>query len=237
MALEHWEIVQRQQGNIAGAEKALALRKRYGDVPLPSAESQVEVRRFSQEERKALLGDGAVIYLLTGETIRDQREDKRPLWYVVGGYSEHGKNRVLDFPSRLIEVAIYPHPEGFFVPGSFGKTTDGQDSLLVQEAEGLRKKLRVGGITMIRPEASEATEVFFKHFDAAGARLLGKDYMDKANGYWRYIRTNTPTNLVGSSLASVGRWHADSGLLVDGWPRDEGRVLLGVARWVVPQRT
>lgn len=34
MALERWELGQRQRGNLAGAEMARVLREQYGDIPL-----------------------------------------------------------------------------------------------------------------------------------------------------------------------------------------------------------
>lgn len=182
---------------------------------------------FTDEERKVLLDDGAVIYLPTGETIRAQKAASRPFWYIV-----NGRNRLTEFPSRRIEVAIYPDLERFFVPYTFNKTTDQQIASIEADAQSLRERLRLPNIGEILPEASEATEVLFKHFDATNIRLLGQDYMH--NGYWSYIRTATPINKEGSDVASVGRWDADGGLHVDGWRRDESSVALWAARWVVP---
>lgn len=75
------------------------------------------------------------------------------------------------------------------------------------------------------------------HFDKTGVRLLGERWIDEKTGYWRYIRTSTPTTKSGSSLARVGSFHADLGPLVDDWHRDRGTVLLGGAFWVVPNRS
>lgn len=203
-------------------------------------EIATRVERFTDEERKVLIDDGAYIYLPTGETIRGQQQADKPFWFVNEGYvvDEDGKNRLLDFPARRIEIAIYADPkdpERFFVPGSFNKNTDQQDKLRAKDSEDLRKRLGFLGITMIRPEAPEVTEVMFKHFAETGVRLLGEDWIK--DGYWRYIRTNTPTNKSGSDLASVGHWYADDGMNVHDWDRDRGRVDLGGARWVVPNRS
>ncbi|MDO8429070.1 MAG: hypothetical protein Q7S88_00385 [Candidatus Daviesbacteria bacterium] len=200
---------------------------------LPQPETPTtETVTFIDQEREALLGDGAVLYLPAGETIRGQIEAGREFGYVF-----NGGERLLDFPSRRIEVAIYPDPERFFVPGSFNKTTDKQDALMEQDAESLRKRLCLGGITMVRPEAPEVTEVIFKHFDATQVRLLGKDYMEQAGGYYPYIRTSTPTNKTGSVLADVGHFAAGYGPHVGDWHRDDRDVFLAGARWVVPQRS
>ncbi len=211
------------------------LPKRWTKVPEPTPlqhETPVVVETFTDQEREALINDGAVLYLPSGETIRGQREAGRQFGYVF-----NGGERLLDFPARRIEVAIYPDPERFFVPGSFDKTTDKQDDLMAEDAESLRKRLGLEGIGMIRPEASEVTEVMFKHFDETQVRLLGKDYMKQAGGYYPYIRTNTPANKSGSNLASVGCFGADSGPDVDDWNRGPHYVFLATARWVVPQRS
>lgn len=192
---------------------------------------------FTPEEKKALKEDGVVFYTLTGTTISEQREarnkaGKPSFWHVADA-----GDRLLAVPSRRIEVGIYPDPQKFFVPGSFYKTTDQQDVLMEQDAENLRKRLGLKDIGMARPEASEATEVIFTHFDETQIRLLGQDYREQASGYYPYIRTSTPTNKSGSSLALVGGFDADGGLSVNVWPRGNRDVGIGLARWVVPQRS
>lgn len=222
-------------GNLADSlQKQGLLPKRFAQALEISAQPEVvaEAIRFTDEEREALVGDGAVLYLPTGETIQAQRAARRPFWYVADGYKEGGRNRVTEFPSRLIEVAIYPDPERFFVPATASKTTDQQIALVEQDAHALRERLGLPNIGQVLPEASEATEVLFKHFDATGVRILGQDYM--RNGYWSYIRTSTPTNKEGSRAARVGDWRAASGLRVDDRHRDDGDVDIHAARWVVP---
>lgn len=200
-------------------------------------ESATRVERFTDQERKGYTNDGAFIYLPKGETIRAQKA-VRPLWLGTEGYvEEDGKNRLLDFSARRIEVAIWvdpKNPERFFVPGSFDKDTDQQDKLRAKDAESLAKRLGFP-VNLIRPEASEVTEVMQQHFDKIGIRLLGEDWIK--DGYWRYIRTSTPTNKSGSVLAFVGVFGADVGPSVFGWNREEGRVNLGDARWAVPNGT
>lgn len=188
---------------------------------------------FTDKERKALIDDEAVIYLPTGETIKGQKSAGRPFWYIAEGFKVNGKNRLTEFPSRPIEVAIYPDPERFFVPDTFKKTTDQQIALVEQDAQFLREKLGLPNIGEILPEASEVTEVLFRHFDVTRVRLLGQDYM--RDEFWSNIRTNTPTNQEGSDVARVGRWRAAGGLGVNDWDRDGSGVDIGAARWVVPQ--
>lgn len=94
-------------------------------APVGKEAETVSLREaFSDEEKRVLKEDGAVIYALTGTTIPAQRElqakkGKPSFWYVV----EAG-DRLLALPSRKIEVAIFPDPQRFFVPDSFGKDTD-----------------------------------------------------------------------------------------------------------------
>ena len=51
MAIERWEIIQRQKGNNAAADMARALRDHFGDVPLmdESSEQFSGIQRFSPE--------------------------------------------------------------------------------------------------------------------------------------------------------------------------------------------
>ena len=198
----------------------------------PESVEITEPLTFSNQEREVLLGDGAVLYLLTGETIRDQQQAGRPFWYVVDG-----GERLLDFPALRIEVVIYPDPEKFFVPESFNKTITQQDNLMEQDTLNLRKRLGLEGITMVRPEASEVTEVVFKHFKETQVRLFGENYKEQASGYYPYTRTSTPTNKSGSYLAGIGFFSAVGGLRVSGWHLDHRYARLGLVRWVVPQRS
>ncbi len=219
-------------------EKEGILPKRFArSVAVSASQPEVigEAIKFTDEERKALVDDGAVIYLPTGETIKAQKSARRPFWYIADGFKENGVNRLTEFPSRPIEVAIYPDPERFFVPESNSKTTDQQIALVEQDAHALRERLGLPNIGEVLPESSEATEVLFKHFDATGVRILGQDYMK--DGYWSYIRTNTPTNKEGSGVAFVGGWDAADGLDVFDWLRDASDVYFHAARWVVPTGT
>lgn len=243
------ELKRAGEGNlaqiIAGVRKEFQARGHGKDIALPGTQIEAitmvqrevlgEAIRFTDEEKKALVDDGAVLYLPIGETIQAQKAAKRPLWYVNEGYKEGGKNRLTEFPSRAIEVAIYPDPERFFVPDSFSKTTDQQIALVEQDAHALRERLGLPNIGETLPEASEATEVLFKHFDATNVRILGQDY--QKNGAWSYIRTITPINKEGSYVAYVGFWYAVIGLYVYDWYRDYSGVNIHAARWVVPTGT
>lgn len=69
MALEHWELIQRQRGNNAGADIAATLRKNYGDVPLPTISpikevSEVDIQLTDQQLETAtkLLGNNLTEY-------------------------------------------------------------------------------------------------------------------------------------------------------------------------------
>ncbi len=209
---------------------------------LPTPEQEIKAITFTDEEREALLDVRATkptFYLPAGETIRGQIGSRSLIVYPEGYTEEDGTNRLHDFPARRVEVAIWidpKNPEEFFVPGSFDKSTDQQDKLMGKEAEALRKRPGLSGVTIIRPEAPEVTEVMFKHFDETGVRLLGEDWIDRKTSDWRYIRTNTPTTKAGSDLASVGYFGA-GGPRIDDWLRDGSFVYLGDARWVVPNRS
>lgn len=114
---------------------------------------------------------------------------------------------------------------------SFNKTIEEQIALIEADAKSLRERLGLQNIGEILPEASEVTEVLFKHFDATlNVHIFGKDY--KHSNYWRYIRTCTPTNKTGSFVAHIGLWAGEVG--IGDWERYERSVLIGAARWIVP---
>ncbi len=209
---------------------------------LPSvSEQQAKAVIFTDEQKEALNDlreTKPYFYLPEGQTLGLQKTRRRMTVYPAGYEEEEGTNRLWDFPSRRIEVAIWANPERpeeFFIPHSFSQTADQQDRLRDKEIEVLRKKPGLDGVTIIRPEVSEATEVMFTHFDKTDIRLLGEAWVK--NGLWRYIRTNTPTTKSGSFLAFVGAFFAGSGPNVYDRRRDGGGAFLGDAFWVVPNRT
>lgn len=110
-------------GNIADVlQKQGLLPKRFAQVQQSQEVTTTQTdfygkpMVFSEEEKKTLLADGAVIYLPTRETIKSQKAAKRPFRYIFNSQEVNDRDRLTDFPSRPIEVAIYPDPEKFFVP-------------------------------------------------------------------------------------------------------------------------
>lgn len=196
-----------------------------------SKEKLIANKGWSNEEVMTLIMDGATTYYPTGETVRSQILAEKKLCYQLGSYKINGRDRLLDWPSRSLEVAIYPDPDRFFVPGSLNQAKCKQKMLIETDVTKLRKRLGMENIDIIFPEASEAIEVFFQHYEAVGMRLLGRDY----NFLW--MRTATFTNNVHPRrFARVGAW-ADAGTLyIRDWFANRGLPDLGVARWIVPRR-
>lgn len=202
---------------------------------LPTPEQLVLRTRFSDLERRRLLDDQARIYLLSGTTIPQQREaqaakGKPSFWYVIDG----GEN-LLALPSRQIEVAIFPAPERFFAPGSFGKNTARQEQVVREDAQNeLHARLDLPGVTQIIPdEAATFADLTFQHLDATGRWLFGPEYAEAQGLSWVYGRTKNRTNRTGSSVALVGHAYPDRGLDVNGWDRGHGDDLVGGVRLVV----
>lgn len=179
-----------------------------------------EPRVWSDEEKAALLKDGAFIYLPTGETIRSQIAAKKLLGFVVdGGFEIEGRNRLLDFPSRPMEVAIYPDPERF---------------LASESLYAVQRRTGVENIIKILPEASEATEVLIRlaettegKFEWPGIRHV------RGLSYAIAIRTSTPTDEVGKCSAAVVLGNF-SGFQVHGHPVNDNNWLIQTALWLVP---
>lgn len=224
MSLEHWELVKRREGNVAGAEEAQRLREKYGDVPLPPPEAQVKIERFTPGARKDLERNHFAIYGFNPVSIGGLRADGRPFWYIT-----YQGDRFMNLLSRPSQIAIHPDPEQFYLPDSNYKSLSEQEAMIEEYAhEVLRGKKKIGGVEVIVGEAPDHVGVVFAHFDATEVRLHGKDY-----GY-RYARTTTPT--VGSGVAGVGSFGARGGLGVSGWGRVSGYGGVWAAPLVVPAR-
>lgn len=178
---------------------------------------------WSEREKEILKNDGALIYRPNGLTIRGQRIAGRRIYY-------HVRNpRLLDCPSRQIEVAIYPAPDRFFVPGCFERRVRDQRQLLRDDAESLRRRLSINNLDEIIPEAADFVEVFHQHLDITGKRLLGVNY-DFAS-----VRTDTPVlSKPNEHRFAVIQDETKVNCLYiygSGWWRNN----VGVARWLVPR--
>lgn len=178
--------------------------------PEPAAEQVTFRERFTDEEKRVLLGDGAAIYLPTGTTIAAQREirvKERKLSF----FSAMTVDGLIDLPSRQVEVAIFPDPQRFFVPGSFNVNVTRQEKLVKEDAEKeLHGRLGLDGVTQIIPkEAATLTEVAFMHFDETGVLLFGPEYdlLSQRLGVRTsnvFGITKNPTNSAGSFVAAIG---------------------------------
>lgn len=199
-------------------------------------EKPIEIQRFNDEEKQALIGDGAIVYELVGETINSQKisqkaKEKPSFWFVTSG-----SERLVGRPSRLSEVAIYPDPERFFIENSGSKNLTDQEELAEKDGESLRNRLGLQGITVVVPdEASTLTEVTFKHLDETGDWLFGQKYAQAHDLDWIYGRTKNPTNANGSGVAYVGYVVVGDGLDVSSWYADLGTRYVWAVRLVVPK--
>lgn len=222
MALEAWELIQRHQGNIAGAEIARVLREQYGDIPLnhKTTEAAVAVKRFTDKQKEALHKIGlTAIYPLSGQSLRSLREGGRKFWTDWHKDSPDFEN----LTSRLSEVAI--NPNKLFLPKSNNKTLEQQEEMVKKFSEELRGRKRILGIEAVMGEVPDYTELAFLHLDATEERLFGEKYN------YDYARTKTG---VGSGVALVGRFYADFGLCVDSWRPGSGGGGVWAAPLVVP---
>lgn len=229
MVMEHWELIQRQRGNIT----ANALRQKFGDVPFLSVatpefetEKPQEFRPFTDQEKESLVKDGAVILSLTGETIEGQQTAGRLFRYITDG-----GDRLLKLPSLKADVAIYPEPKRFFISNSGNKNLPTQEKLAEKDGEELRKRTGLEDLDVIIPDqASTFTELIFKYLDETGVWLFGPDY-----GYL-YGRTKNPVNESGSLAAGVGDSGPDGGVHIAYWDRDLDYGLVLVVRLVVAKK-
>jgi hypothetical protein len=191
---------------------------------------------FTPEEKSRLESDGALIYQLTGQTIEQQREAREKLGLPSFGLIPFGE-QVTKVPSRQIEVAIYPDPGRFFIPGSFSKFAIDQERMAEEDARELRKRLRLPKITQIIPdEAATVTELIFQHLDKTGVWLLGDAYSryTKERGIFRVmVRTKNPSNKK-DWLVNVG--FGVNAVSLSGWHHYSSQPSLGALRLIVPTK-
>ncbi len=186
--------------------------------------------RFTEKEREILLGDGARIYSTLGETIDGQWWAQRKL----GKPSFHHvfraqKGKLHDVASRLLEVAIYPDLRKFWVPESGDKTLREQEQLVEEDAEQLRKRLGLPGITQIIPEeASTLTSLLIQHYNETGNWFLFavKDQFT--------ARTKNGVNRSNTLVADVGHILAGSGMVVEARSPYVGYADVKAPRVIVP---
>lgn len=225
---DFYRTLAEQERAIGGPETVLPL-----GTPAERKLAPILREKFTNVERELLIDDGARVYSLTGATILDQEEAQRQkgrpsFSAVVGGES------LLTRPSMRIEIAIFPQADRLFVPDSFYKSLQVQKDLTAKDAQVLRNRLGLQGITQIIPnEPSTLTGVVFQHLDATEEWLFGQEYASAQGLAWVYGRTSNPTDGNGFYFSYVG--HAtDQGLQVNGFDRGDENMFVGVMRVVVP---
>ena len=217
MTLERWRLGQLARGNSAAVKMAEVLIDQFGDIPLPSPEASVEIKRFSPEQREALKKEGYLIYSLTGQSIKTLRESGCKFWSAWHGQFPDFEALV----SRQSEVAI--NPNRLFLRRSNYKTLRQQEAMVEEFSQELGKK--VPGVKAIIGQAPDYIELAFRHLDATKNYLFGAKYN------YGYARTKTSK---GSSIvADVGHFDADFGLDVS-WNAVHGYGHVHAVPLVVP---
>lgn len=217
-----------------------------GDIPLAPIVNLVETkpipqefRPFTDQEKQALLKDGAHFIDLTGETIEDEQGSGRLFGYII-----NGGDRLLKAPSINAQVAIYTDPKRFFVPNSGNKDLAAQEKLVEKDGQELRERLGLKdeGVDVIIPDqASTLTELTFKYLDETtqkgkGVWLFGPDYAAAQGLSFVYGRTKNPVNESGSYVADVGDARPGRGVFVSDWLRGYGFDNVLVVRLVVAKK-
>ena len=227
----------------------------YREVPgqypevltLPALEQLVLRPRFTDIERKILLGDKATTFVLSGTTIPQQREvrereGKPSFWHVVSA-----GDKLLALPSKAgQEVAIFTDPKRFFVEGTFGKDTDTQERLVRAAGNDLADRLNLNNSQgkptiagILTEEAATWSDLTFQFLEdpeknPKGIWLFGPEYAKAHGKNWVYCRTKNPTNDFGSNVVNVGNASPDNGLDGFGWGRGDGDEDVGGPFLVVP---
>lgn len=209
-------------------------------------EVPVEVKRFSQEARKALEEQGFVIYSLTGQSLsslkksgykfnpHDSRLNESPdletLCEILSGVATN-KPLALEFPYFILlpsmrsEVAV--KPDNFFLPESNKLTLQQQEELVGKFSEEIGSKVR--GVKAIIGQVPDYAELAFKHLDANKNGLEYNRAWDLFRNEW--VRTRTGMEL--GNVAHVGLF-INEGFLVNEWFYDQGSPMIYAAPLVVP---
>lgn len=188
------------------------------------------VNEIDPQEKAVLIKAGALIYPLTGRTIIDHVRAGRPIQYS----DSETCSKIVNSPLQAIEVAIFPDPTEFLVPGTEGKSFVDQQALVREDSDVfLRRGLGLEGVELIFGEAADFVELTFQHFDRG--LLDGKDWRLFGKNYdYLCSRTQTPIGESGY-FAVVGQYLVVNGLYVGGFGVD-GIQHVGVLRLVVPKR-
>jgi hypothetical protein len=91
MAIELWELAQRQNGNVDGAEKARGLREQFGDVSLPSSDRILTLERARRIYKENLTSPKALTDFM------------RAFWQKAGEWAKMDYS-VSEFPSDSKEI-------------------------------------------------------------------------------------------------------------------------------------
>ncbi len=163
------------------AKESLSTARKYPEVQVET--KLQEFRPFTDQEKEALIRDGAVILSLTGEAIEGQIASGRLFGHVV----VDRRDRLFKLPSLKAEVAIYPDPRRFFIPRSGNKKLPEQEELAKKDGQNLRERLSLkdDSVDVIIPDqASTFTELVFQYLDRTtkqgkGVWLFGRDYNNR----------------------------------------------------------
>lgn len=216
-----------------GKDVALPETAAKGEIlqEIPTVEQLVFRKKFTPEEKTSIDAQGGLIYALTGLTIHAQIEAQRAKNKPSLIYLCPEEDGLLAVPSRQIEVAIFPAPAEFFVPGSFNQNVAIQERMAAEDA----KSLGLPNVTQIVPnETSTLTEVIFQHLKATGKWLFGQEYAAAQGLNYVFARTKNPKNYAGSYGANVGMSSPENGVAVFDLDRGDNYPTVGAVRMVVP---
>ncbi|OGH07683.1 MAG: hypothetical protein A2W22_00415 [Candidatus Levybacteria bacterium RBG_16_35_11] len=210
----------------SGEQMAADFRNQHGENPsqtaLSGTERLTETRPFTETEKEALRKDGAVILSTLGQTLSSQAEAQRQAGKPSFSYMNCEDGYLMDIPSRLAQVAVYPDPDEFFAPKTNDKDLATQEILIAKDAEKIRARTGLQEIDEIIPDAATLTGIIFEYEKETGVWLLGRGFENRfgrtKNGLVCFQHSNSPS----------------LGLRVFSWPGDSHGDGVHAVRTVVP---
>ncbi len=190
-------------------------------------EREKTFKRFGEQERQALKKAGAIICRGTGKTLIDLKGVERKISWVLKK-KEFKEYKIVHTPSHVGEMAFFPNPRDFFVPGSLGKTLLEQEKLVKSDSEYLRKNLGVNGLEVVIPkEAATLVELAYFYFGVKMDWLFARSYQR------HHARTKQYTD--SNHTLEVGFANKKDGLVVLESLASHRDAQTGVVRLIIPR--
>lgn len=160
----------------------------------------LDIAQFTPEDRRKLEDSGLITLPLTRTSIKTEIETGKPFW--TRWHKDYPDFEAL--PSLASEIAINPVQPHLL--NSNNLPLADQIEMVSTYSTELQQKLKTKTLLAIMGSASDYVELSFAYLARTGIYLFGQDFD------YSFARTTTP--ITETTVANVGGFGADSGLIV-----------------------